>query len=111
MVSHKRKTERKIKKNMKKQVQKAKAKRDDTKPNQDKELMLKLMAMMNGGRGTNQPMDAAPFLKLKEEVTRTKAISLIAKQIIDNGTLVLEAKKMVEDSINADIELPRMLEG
>ena len=49
--------------------------------------------------------------ELKEEVTRTKAISLIAKQIIDNGTLVLEAKKMVEDSINADIELPRMLEG
>ena len=49
--------------------------------------------------------------ELKEEVTRTKAISLIAKQIIDNGNLVLEAKKMVEDSINADIELPRMLEG
>ena len=49
--------------------------------------------------------------ELKEEVTRTKAISLIAKQIIDNGTLVLEAEKMVEDSINADIELPKMLEG
>ena len=49
--------------------------------------------------------------ELKEEVTRTKAISLIAKQIIDNGTLVLEAKKMVENSIDADIELPKMLEG
>ena len=49
--------------------------------------------------------------ELKEEVTRTKAISLIAKQIIDNGTLVLEAKKMVEEFINADIELPSMLEG
>ena len=49
--------------------------------------------------------------ELKEEVTRTKAISLIAKQIIDNGTLVLEAKKMVENSLDADIELPRMLEG
>ena len=49
--------------------------------------------------------------ELKEEVTRTKAISLIAKQIIDNGTLVLEAKKVVEESLNADIELPKMLEG
>ena len=49
--------------------------------------------------------------ELKEEVTRTKAISLIAKQIIDNGTLVLEAKKVAEESLNADIELPRMLEG
>ena len=49
--------------------------------------------------------------ELKEEVTRTKAISLIAKQIIDNGTLVLEAKKMVDNSLDADIELPRMLEG
>ena len=49
--------------------------------------------------------------ELKEEVTRTKAISLIAKQIIDNGTLVLEAKKVAEESLNADIELPKMLEG
>ena len=49
--------------------------------------------------------------ELKEEVTRTKAISLIAKQIIGNGTLVLEAKKVAEESLNADIELPRMLEG
>ena len=49
--------------------------------------------------------------ELKEEVTRTKAISLVAKQIIDNGTLVLEAKKVVEESLNADIELPKMLEG
>ena len=44
-------------------------------------------------------------------MTRTKAISLIAKQIIDNGTLVLEAKKVAEESLSADIELPRMLEG
>ena len=49
--------------------------------------------------------------ELKEEVTRTKAISLIAKQIIDNGNLVLQTKKMVEDSLDADIELPKMLEG
>ena len=49
--------------------------------------------------------------ELKEEVTRTKAISLVAKQIIDNANLVLETKKMIENSLDADIELPRMLEG
>ena len=49
--------------------------------------------------------------ELKEEVARTKAISLLAKQIIDNGTLVLEAKKVADNSFNADMELPKMLEG
>lgn len=49
--------------------------------------------------------------KLKEEVVRTKAISLLAKQIIDNGTLVLEAKKVADNSFDAEMELPRMLEG
>ena len=49
--------------------------------------------------------------ELKEEVARTKAISLLAKQIIDNGTLVLEAQKMMDNRMDADMELPRMLEG
>ena len=49
--------------------------------------------------------------ELKEEVARTKAISLLAKQIIDNGTLVLEAKKMMDNRMDAEMELPRMLEG
>ena len=49
--------------------------------------------------------------ELKEEVARTKAISLLAKQIIDNGTLVLEAQKMMDNRMDAEMELPRMLEG
>ena len=49
--------------------------------------------------------------ELKEEVARTKAISLLAKQIIDNGTLVLEAQKMMVNRMDAEMELPRMLEG
>ena len=48
---------------------------------------------------------------LKEEITRAKAVSLIAKQIIDNGTLVLEAKKMMDNRMDADMKLPKMLEG
>jgi len=48
---------------------------------------------------------------LKEEIIRAKAVSLIAKQIIDNGTLVLEAKKMMDNRMDADMKLPKMLEG
>ena len=48
---------------------------------------------------------------LKEEIIRAKAVSIIAKQIIDNGTLVLEAKKMMDNRIDADMKLPKMLEG
>ena len=48
---------------------------------------------------------------LKEEITRAKAVSIIAKQIIDNGTLVLEAQKMMDNRMDADMKLPKMLEG
>ena len=48
---------------------------------------------------------------LKEEIIRAKAVSIIAKQIIDNGTLVLEAKKMMDNRMDADMKLPKMLEG
>lgn len=49
--------------------------------------------------------------KLNEEITRTKAITAVASQIIANGTLVLEAQKLVDDRMNADTTLPKMLEG
>jgi len=48
---------------------------------------------------------------LKEEITRAKAVSDVAGKIIQNGSLVLEAKKMVDDRMDAENELPRMLEG
>lgn len=49
--------------------------------------------------------------ELKEEINRAKAISDVATQIINNGSLVLQAKKWYDDRWNADDELPRMLEG
>lgn len=49
--------------------------------------------------------------RLVEEINRSKAVSDIAKNIIDNGRLVLEAHKFKDDRWNADANLPRMLEG
>ena len=49
--------------------------------------------------------------KLQEEITRSKAVTAVASQIIANGSLVLEAKKMADDIMNADVKLPEMLEG
>lgn len=48
---------------------------------------------------------------LQEEINRAKAITSVATQIIANGSLVLEAQKMVGDSLNADAKIPKMLEG
>ena len=49
--------------------------------------------------------------KLVEEINRAKAINDVAARIISNGSLVLEAKRMMENRMNADIKLPKMLEG
>lgn len=48
---------------------------------------------------------------LKEEITRAHAVTDVAKQIIANGNLVLKAKKLVDDKMDADTELPKMLEA
>lgn len=49
--------------------------------------------------------------KLIEEINRAKSVTSVASQIISNGSLVLEAKKMVDDRMDADNNLPKMLEG
>lgn len=51
--------------------------------------------------------------ELKEEMDRAKSIGFIAKQIIDNASLVLDAQKLFKnsDKLNADAEMPKMLEG
>ena len=49
--------------------------------------------------------------KLIEEINRAKAINQVATQIINNGSLVLDAKKWWDDRWNADAKLPEMLEG
>ncbi|MFL0196443.1 hypothetical protein ACJDU8_12880 [Clostridium sp. WILCCON 0269] len=48
---------------------------------------------------------------LKEEITKAEAINAVATQIISNASLVLKAKMMVDNRINADADLPKMLEG
>lgn len=49
--------------------------------------------------------------ELKEEIERSKAVSSIAATIINNGNLVLKAKKFSDDRWDADSEIPKMLEG
>lgn len=49
--------------------------------------------------------------KLKEEIDRAKAVTSVAQQIISNGSLVLEAKKVAENSLNMERPVPKMLEG
>ncbi|WP_240421632.1 hypothetical protein [Paenibacillus periandrae] len=49
--------------------------------------------------------------KLLEEINRAKSVTSVASQIIANGALVLEARKLVDDRMNADTTIPKMLEG
>ncbi|NWL89588.1 hypothetical protein DMN77_18735 [Paenibacillus sp. 79R4] len=49
--------------------------------------------------------------KLADEINRAKAVTSVASQIIANGTLVLEARRLADDRMNADTKIPKMLEG
>ena len=49
--------------------------------------------------------------KLLEEISRAKAITDVAEQVISNASLVLKAQVAVSDSLRADMKLPPMLEG
>lgn len=49
--------------------------------------------------------------ELQEEILRSKAITSVASQIISNGSLVLDAKKMIDNKLDADNKLPKMLEA
>jgi hypothetical protein len=46
---------------------------------------------------------------LQEEISRAKAVTLVASQIIANGALALDAKKFSSDLIDAETKLPEML--
>lgn len=48
---------------------------------------------------------------LAEEINRSKAVTGIAKNIINSGELVLEGQKFLDGRMDADKKLPRMLEG
>ena len=49
--------------------------------------------------------------ELREEIIRTKAIGEIAKHIIDNANVVLQAQKLKNNAIDIDSKMPKMLEG
>ena len=49
--------------------------------------------------------------KLKEEIMRSSAITKIAKEIISNADIVLQAKKYSTEYALDDEAMPNMLEG
>ena len=49
---------------------------------------------------------------LQEEITRAKAVTGIASQIISNANIILQAKKLQIEALGKDnTEIPKMLEG
>lgn len=49
--------------------------------------------------------------ELQEELNRSKAVSDVAKNIVSNGNLILQAHKFKDEQMNADAKLPKMLEN
>ena len=49
--------------------------------------------------------------ELEVEIKRSEAMNKIAKSIVDNGQLVLNAMKFNDDRMDADARTPRMLTG
>ena len=48
---------------------------------------------------------------LAEELQRASGISNIAKNIIKNANVTLQATKFMDDHMNADLKVPKMLVG
>lgn len=49
---------------------------------------------------------------LAEEINRAKSVTQVASQIIQNGSLALEAEKFKAETLGrSKIEVPKMLEG
>ena len=48
---------------------------------------------------------------LIEEINRAKTITSVATQIINNGSLVLEAQKLADNKMDMNLTLPKMLMG
>lgn len=49
--------------------------------------------------------------KLNEEIQRSQAVTKVAKEIINNGRLVLAAQRFSDEKWDADTKLPQMLEA
>lgn len=48
--------------------------------------------------------------ELKEELNRSKAVSDVAKNIVSNGNLILQAQKFQDNRLDANASLPKMLD-
>ncbi|MBE7361277.1 hypothetical protein INS20_00790 [Staphylococcus haemolyticus] len=46
---------------------------------------------------------------LQQELQRSKAVSSIAQNIINNGSLVLQAQKFRDEKLDANSKLPKLL--
>ena len=49
--------------------------------------------------------------QLLQEIARSKAISDIAKNVIENANVVLQAQKHMDEFRGTDAKMPRMLKG
>jgi len=47
--------------------------------------------------------------ELKEELQRSSAVSKVAQNIINNGSLVLQAQKLKDEKLDAESEIPKLL--
>ena len=47
--------------------------------------------------------------ELKEELQRSSAVSKVAQNIINNGSLVLQAQKFKDEKLDAESEMPKLL--
>ena len=56
----------------------------------------------------NEELEGEELLK---EIARSKAISEIAKNVIENANVVLQAQKHMDEFRGTDSTMPRMLEG
>ena len=48
---------------------------------------------------------------MQEEITRANAVTSVAKEIINNANIVLQAQKLQDNRFSADTKIPKMLEG
>lgn len=47
--------------------------------------------------------------ELQQEMERAKSIVAVSRTIIENASLVLDAKKLVDNRLDADLKVPKIL--